>query len=165
MEFVHVELKRDAWIQPMIKIYNPQDAIKSISNLIADIDKEVLATINLATDGTVINSSLISIGTVNQSIVSVAEIIRVAILSGCATIILLHNHPSGCCNPSDDDREITKKVAIACQLMGLELLDHIIVGANGRFFSFKKEEENCFYVNQNDYEKLMIAEGVRKIDQ
>lgn len=164
MEFVHVELKRDTWIQPMIKIYSPQDATKSISNLIEDIDKEVLVTINLATDGTVINSSLISIGTVNQSIVSVAEIIRVAILSGCATIILLHNHPSGCCNPSDDDREITKKVAIACQLMGLELLDHIIVGANGRFFSFKKEEENCFYVNKVDHERLVIAKGVREID-
>ena len=131
MEFVHVELKRDTWIQPLIKIKSPKDAIRSISNLIANIDKEVMISINMATDGTVKNSFVISVGTVNQSIVSILEIMRVAILSGGASVILLHNHPSGSCNPSEEDRDVTKKVAIACQLMGLDLLDHIIVGASG----------------------------------
>lgn len=159
MKFVHVELKRDTWMHPVRKVKNPQDAVMSISHLIEDMDKEMLIAINLATNGTVINCSVISIGTVNESVVSISEIMRVAILSGGASVILVHNHPSGSCGASAEDRAVTRKVAIACQLMGLELLDHIIVGANGRFFSFKKEEENCFYVSASDYERLLIAEG------
>lgn len=165
MEFVHVELKRDTWIQSSRKITSPKDAVISILNMIENMDKEMLVSINLASDGTVINCAIISVGTVNQSILSISEIIRIAILSGGATVILMHNHPSGSCRASVEDREVTKKVAVTCQLMGLELWDHIIVGANGKFYSFKEEEKGCFYVNQNDYEKLMIAEGVRKIDQ
>lgn len=165
MEFVHLELKRDTWMKPTVKIHSPHDAIIFISNMIENMSKEVLIAINLATDGTVINSSIVSVGTVNQSMIFVADIIRTAILSGGATLILLHNHPSGNIKPSNEDQEITKKIVVACNLMGLELLDHIIVGANGNFYSFKEEEEQCFYVNKHDYEKLMIAEGVRKIDE
>jgi DNA repair protein RadC len=76
-------------------------------------------------------------GTVNNSVLRVAEIFRPAITSNCPGIVICHNHPSGDPTPSRDDIEVTQQLVKAGRLLEIELLDHIIIGA-GRFVSLRE---------------------------
>lgn len=78
-------------------------------------------------------------GTVNQAIVYPREIIRHALLVGASAMILMHNHPSGRPRPSDADIRLTKTIQEAAKFMDLLVHDHIIIGTEGRFFSFREE--------------------------
>jgi DNA repair protein RadC len=82
----------------------------------------------------VIEEKMITLGTLNQSLVHPREIFAKAIELRAAAIILIHNHPCGNSNPSDQDREITKRLCEVGKLMGIEILDHIIIG--GFYYSF-----------------------------
>jgi DNA repair protein RadC len=75
----------------------------------------------------------------NSSIVHPREIFKVAILSNSATIIIFHNHPSGHVEPSEEDITITKRLKECGKLMGIELLDHIIIGSEDRYCSLKEK--------------------------
>lgn len=75
-------------------------------------------------------------GTVNYSSVYPREIIKAALEAGAVAMVFCHNHPSGNPEPSSCDREITRELVAACRLMDMKLLDHIVIGENGRFFSF-----------------------------
>lgn len=79
----------------------------------------------------------ISHGTVNSSVISPREIYIRALLLGASSIILFHNHPSGDVTPSKDDILVTKRVKAAGELLGVELLDHIIIGDT--YYSFKEQ--------------------------
>lgn len=81
---------------------------------------------------------LISKGTVNSSLLSTREVFRYALRGGACKIVLLHNHPSGSCNPSAEDLAITKKIIEAGKLMDIPLLDHLIVG-DGCYLSLKEQ--------------------------
>ncbi|MBS4872242.1 MAG: JAB domain-containing protein [Peptoniphilus sp. oral taxon 375] len=87
---------------------------------------------------------VVSVGTVNQTQVHPRDIFQRAILCNANKIIVSHNHPSGDVNPSMQDRELTNIITKAGEMMGIELLDHIIIGAddeNGyRYYSFKRGE-------------------------
>lgn len=78
----------------------------------------------------------VSHGTVNASLVSPREILMRALLCGAVGIVLVHNHPSGDVSPSEDDIKTTERMKNACQLMNVELFDHIIIGDG--YKSFKK---------------------------
>ena len=80
---------------------------------------------------------LLSKGTVNASLLSVREVFRHALKAGACKIVLLHNHPSGNCNPSMEDLSVTKKIMEAGKLMEIPLLDHLIVG-DGCYLSLKE---------------------------
>ena len=80
---------------------------------------------------------LLSKGTVNASLLSVREVFRHALRAGACKIVLLHNHPSGNCNPSMEDLSVTKKIMEAGKLMEIPLLDHLIVG-DGCYLSLKE---------------------------
>lgn len=71
---------------------------------------------------------LVSLGTLNQSLVHPREVFRLAIMKGVASILLCHNHPSNAVDPSEDDLIITKRLVEAGKLLGIELIDHIIIG-------------------------------------
>jgi len=79
----------------------------------------------------------VSIGTMTASIVHPREVFRPAILAGGVAILLTHNHPSGDPEPSGEDIAMTRRIAAAGTLLGIEVLDHIITGADGRFVSLK----------------------------
>lgn len=83
---------------------------------------------------------LISQGTVNKALVSNRNIYNRAMLIGAVNIILVHNHPSGNCEPSSEDRLITKKIIEAGHLLEIPLVDHIIIG-NNCFYSFREQGE------------------------
>ena len=80
---------------------------------------------------------MISVGTAHASLISPAEIFRRALIRGAASIVLLHNHPSGVPTPSQEDMEVTKRVAACGEMLGIPLMDHIIIGDN-RYYSFSE---------------------------
>jgi DNA repair protein RadC len=77
-------------------------------------------------------------GTQTSCTVNPADIIRPALLCSATKIIIAHNHPSGDCNPSKEDLTITKKIDDACEIIGIKLLDHIVIGDN-KFYSIKEK--------------------------
>ena len=79
-------------------------------------------------------------GTVNTSVASNREIFMKALLAGASNIVLVHNHPSGDCEPSKEDYNVTRCVKQASTILGINLLDHIVIG-DGCFFSFKENED------------------------
>ena len=84
-----------------------------------------------------IGQQLISIGTIDMAVFSPREIFREAIKRSAASIVLLHNHPSGDPEPSDSDCEATRQCVIAGAMLGIQVLDHIIIGDNN-YYSFMK---------------------------
>jgi len=85
----------------------------------------------------VLHQEVISIGSLSASIVHPHEVFRVALQHAVASLILAHNHPSGHVSPSKDDLELTRRPVKAGQLMGIEVLDHLIIGAE-EFVSLKE---------------------------
>lgn len=83
----------------------------------------------------VIEEKVVSIGLVNRTVVHPREIFHEAVLHCATAIILAHNHPSGCLDPSSEDREVTERLNDASKIMGIPILDHIIISRNG-YFSF-----------------------------
>lgn len=82
---------------------------------------------------------LISLGTLNASIIHPREVYRRAIAQSAATIIVAHNHPSGDCTPSDEDCQLTQGLVKAGQVIGIELVDHIVFSRTG-FYSFREHD-------------------------
>lgn len=81
---------------------------------------------------------LVSIGTINESIVKPREVFRVAIVAGACAIVLAHNHPSGSVSPSVDDYQVTERLVECGKLIGIPLVDHVIVTEHGEIYSFSK---------------------------
>ncbi len=100
-------------------------------------EKEVLKLLLLNTRARLIGESEVSVGTVNMALISPRELFLEALRRNAVSIILLHNHPSGDPEPSEEDIRITGRIYEAGALIGIELLDHIIIGDN-RFVSLKE---------------------------
>ena len=79
---------------------------------------------------------MVSQGSLTSSIVHPREVLKVAIRESAASVIFIHNHPSGDPEPSIDDIEITKRLCKSCNIVGIKVLDHIIVGSD-EYYSFK----------------------------
>lgn len=117
-------------------VKNPSDAVKMMQDLIGDMDREYLAVVNIDNSGKPINYNIVSIGTLDKSLASVSNILKSAILTNSAAIMLFHNHPSGSLEPSQSDIELTSKLYQGCKIMDVKLLDHIIV-SNKEYQSMK----------------------------
>jgi DNA repair protein RadC len=102
---------------------------------IKDWDKEVFVAFYLDTRNTVISREIISIGINNSSLIHARELFRTAISRNANAVIISHNHPSGSLEPSDEDKEVTRKLKEAGDIIGITLLDHVIVTRDG-YFSF-----------------------------
>lgn len=118
------------------QIKSPSDAAEIIKVFIADSDREQLVLIAVDTKNQPTAINIFSIGTLDTALVHPREIFKMAILANASSIIIGHNHPSGIADPSIDDLEITKRVKEAGDIMGINLLDHIIIG-DENFVSLK----------------------------
>lgn len=94
----------------------------------------------LDTRNKVIGKHTIAVGTLNGTLVHPREVFCLAIHDRAAGLILFHNHPSGNVSPSDEDRALTRRLVDAGQILGIEVLDHIILSPNGSYLSFKEKE-------------------------
>ncbi|MBN1224401.1 MAG: hypothetical protein JXB23_14230 [Candidatus Aminicenantes bacterium] len=103
-----------------------------------DSDIEKMLTLYLDAQNKLIGIQVMK-GTVNQAVVYPREVIRHALLLGSCAIIMIHNHPSGHVRPSDADIRLTKTIQEASKFMDILVHDHIVMGAEGRFFSFRDE--------------------------
>lgn len=102
-------------------------------------DREHFICLYLNRKGHVNAANVVSVGGLSSSIVHAREVFKVAIISSAASVVLVHNHPSGDPAPSREDIEITGKLVEAGSLLGIEVLDHVIVGAGGRYLSLKEK--------------------------
>lgn len=118
------------------QIQSPDDVFQLIGLDMSYLSQEQLRVICLDTKHFVIHQQTIYQGTLNSSVVRIAEVFKPAITRSCASIIVIHNHPSGDLTPSPEDIRTTKQLCEAGALLDIELLDHIIVG-NGQKFSMK----------------------------
>lgn len=120
------------------KIINPKDAADYVIEDMRNLEEEHLKVILLNTKNIVISVQDVSIGSLNSSIVHPREVFRNAIRKSSASIIVCHNHPSGDPNPSTEDINITKRLKECGKILGIELLDHIIIG-DGVYISLKEK--------------------------
>ena len=137
LDVVSIRLKKDYAIISENPITSAEDAVKLLREILSELDREVICVINLKTNGTPINCHFVSMGCLNNALAHPREILKAGILSNAASMILAHNHPSGEISPSREDALLTKRMAQACKLIGIPLLDHVIIGANNEnYFSF-----------------------------
>src|SRR5215831_20187889 len=106
---------------------------------LTDVDREHFVILMLDQKNQVIGINTVSIGSLTASVVHPREVYKPAILSNCAALILGHNHPSGDPQPSKENRAITQRLKEAGALLGINVLDHLVIGAEGRYFSFADE--------------------------
>lgn len=118
-------------------VRDPQDIFKLFENMTA-LKKEELRALYFNSRQVVIREELVSLGSENMNIVTPKEIIQPAIELMARGLIIVHNHPSGLCDPSEEDIKFTKNLKKACNLMQVQLLDHIII-AGGNYYSFATE--------------------------
>jgi hypothetical protein len=129
---------------PKTKISSPKEVVNYARSM-EDLDREYAKVILLDTKNQVLGTETISIGSLNAGIVHPREAVTSAVLSKSASTIFLHNHPSGICEPSSEDREITGILTNAFSDMGIKLLDSIIIG-KGCYFSFKENNPSWLVV-------------------
>lgn len=120
---------------------SPETAYQLFSQFIQDKATEHLMIACLNVKNEVVNVSTVSIGSVNQTIANIGEVIKVALLSNAVGIAVAHNHPSGHITPSIKDSAFTEKLKSACELMEIDLIDHLIIGSEGDYYSFREEGE------------------------
>lgn len=99
-------------------------------------DREKFFVLHLDAKNRVIAMELVSVGTLTNALISPREIFKGAILNNSASIICVHNHPSGDTSPSPEDKKITDRLSAVAELVDIRLLDHIIIG-HGRYHSIK----------------------------
>jgi len=99
--------------------------------------KEYFYALFLDTKNRILKDELVSIGTLNESLIHPRELFNSAVQASCNSVIIVHNHPSGDCVPSDSDKEVTKVLVEAGEIMGIKVLDHVIIGKEG-FMSLKE---------------------------
>lgn len=120
-----------------VVIGRPQDAADLLMEELRHLREEHFVVLFLNTKNRVIGRQTLSIGSLNASVVHPREVFRAAIRRSSASILCAHNHPSGDPAPSPEDIQLTRRLAEAGQLVGIELLDHIVIGDN-RFVSLKE---------------------------
>lgn len=120
------------------KISKPQDAADLLMDEMYMLNQEVLVLLMLNTKNVVIGKKQIFKGTLNSSLVHPREVFREALKKSAHSIIISHNHPSGDPTPSNEDVNITLRIKECGNLMGIELIDHIIIG-DKKFISMKEK--------------------------
>ena len=120
-------------------IRSPEDGYHMMNHFLGDIDREAFIVISLDTKNQPLSINICHLGSLNASIVHLREVMKSAILSNAASIMMGHNHPSGQrSSPSSEDIEVTKRLVKGGKIIGIELLDHIIVG-DDNFVSLKEK--------------------------
>lgn len=119
------------------RVVRPADAFQLIRNQLVDADRERFGVILLNTKNAPVAINEVSVGDLSSAVVHPREVFKPAVLAGAASVILYHNHPSGDPTPSRQDVAITERVAEAGEIIGIEVLDHIIVG-DDRFVSLRE---------------------------
>jgi DNA repair protein RadC len=122
--------------KPVVK--TPEDVAALVQGRLSDKKKEYFLALLLDTRNQLIRVAEVSVGSLDSSIVHPREVFKEAISASAASVIFVHNHPSGDPQASDDDVNLTKRLAEAGEIIGIDVLDHIIIG-DRKYLSLKRE--------------------------
>lgn len=122
-------------------IQSADDAIFLMQRELQNCDRETFCALHLNAKGKPLSMSVVSVGSLNSTLVHPREVFKASILSNAAAVIFMHNHPSGDLTPSEDDKRTTKQLEKAGKILGIRVVDHIIVGEN---------KENYYSFHAND---------------
>jgi DNA repair protein RadC len=122
--------------KPLVK--TPDEAVRLVKGRLKNKKKEHFLVLLLDTRSQLIKTSEISVGSLDASIVHPREVFKEALSASAASVIFVHNHPSGDPEPSEDDIKLTERLAQAGEIMGIDVLDHIIIG-DKKYLSLKRE--------------------------
>lgn len=154
LNVVNIRLVKEPSLYSTKSLESPEAVMELMAEELASYDREVLCILNLKANGQVINMNVVSVGTINAALVNPREIFKSSILSNACSIIAIHNHPSGSINPSREDVNITKRLKMSGDILGIELLDHIIIGGtSGEMYSFKSERKALFSEQCYEHER------------
>ena len=132
--------RRKSEVIERIKITSATDVFNEISPFLADLNHEEFWVFYLNRANIVLRKEKISSGGIAGTVVDNKIILKKALLNLASSIILVHNHPSGNLNPSIQDKKVTRKMKLACELLEINLLDHLIIAGNS-YYSFADELE------------------------
>ena len=139
-------------------ISSPDDVIKLMQGYIGDLDREKLIVVNLDTQNRPLSYHVVSIGDVNRSLAPIQNVYKTAILNNASSIMLFHNHPSGSLVPSKSDDIVTAKAAYVGQIMGINILDHVIVANNANdYFSYRSQKGEILETPRIVLDKIDVA--------
>lgn len=124
-------------------IHTPEDVIDWFSFEYGTKAQEHFVAVYINTKGRIITHRVLFVGTINQSCVSPREIFKEAYLENAYGVIVLHNHPSGDCTPSQEDILCTRQLMEVATIMSIHFIDHIIIGKNS-YYSFMEHHEKSF---------------------
>lgn len=139
IEIVKIKMVKDRELRNEYdqKIGTPFSLYKILRTLLEEEDRENFLVISLDTKNHINGINVISTGTLNSSLVHPREVFKMAILNNSNNIIIAHNHPSGDTEPSNEDIKVTDRLIECGKILGIEVLDHIIVGEG--YYSFKEK--------------------------
>jgi len=121
---------------PDAYLRSPEDVYKRYRDQMSGMDRECFMVVMLDVHDKLLGEHLVSLGALDMTVVDPKAVFRPAINIGkCASIVVVHNHPSGDVTPSDQDKETTARLAAAAQLLGFKFYDHVIVGSDS-WYSF-----------------------------
>lgn len=163
LDVVSIRLVKDAPVFSKTKITTPEAAVEALGDVLSGLDREVVAVINLKSDGTPINVHFASVGTINAALAEPRELLKSSILSNAANAIIVHNHPSGCLKPSKTDISLTHRLVEVFSLMGIPLLDHVIVGGDNKSFYSMHEKGRVVFDKSVAYPNLIDTLKFQKV--
>lgn len=131
-------IKESSLLYKQRRVRSPQDSYELFKEYLGEVDREHFVVACLDTKNQPTNISTVHIGSLNASIVHPREVMKTDILSNAASIICCHPHPSGDPTPSPEDIDVTERLAEVGKIVGIELLDHIIIG-DGKYISLKEK--------------------------
>lgn len=137
----YVDLARElnaTTLDDRTRIEDPESAYEMFAPLVANSPKETALVVTLDTKHRPLAIRMETVGSVDHTFMSPRELFRAAILDNAAAVMLAHNHPSGDPEPSRDDERITTRLVEAGRILGVEVLDHIVIGAPGRWTSLAR---------------------------
>jgi len=132
-------VKEGSILYDVRRVSSPSEAAGLGRKFLEEADREQVIVCCLDTKNQPVSMNVVSLGTINSSLVHPREVFKTAILSNAASIILFHNHPSGDPEPSTEDINISKRIKEVGELVGIAMLDHIIIGSEDSFCSLKEK--------------------------
>lgn len=141
IDVVHLKLVRERSFFSFPKIESPDDAHRLFRQFVkSETDREMLVLLCLDVKNKPTAIQTLAIGTLSNLLVHPREVFKTAILANSASIICAHSHPSGNPEPSPEDIEVTQQLMKTGKIIGIQLLDHLILGADHDYVSFKERD-------------------------
>ena len=137
----YVDLAREVAATPIDdrqRIEDPESAYEMLAPLVANSPKETALVVTLDTKHRPLAIRMETVGSLDHTFMSPRELFRAALLDNASAVFLAHNHPSGSPEPSTDDERITRRLVEAGRILGIEVLDHLVIGAPGRWTSLAR---------------------------